>query len=154
MTGAGQIVIFTLDGQRFGIPLGVVVRVVRAVEIIPLPAGPAFILGVINVQGKILPVLDLRRRFGLPERRVELSDQLIIICCANRSFALMTETACEVQNCTEHMLTEATEILPELRYLAGVAKLPDGLIMIQNLETLIASAETDIFKEFMQRVRP
>ena len=63
-----QIVIFTLNEQRYGIPLGVVEMVVRMVAITPLSGGPEFIDGVINVHGKIIPVLNLRCRFGLPGR--------------------------------------------------------------------------------------
>ncbi|MFA7405015.1 MAG: chemotaxis protein CheW [Pelobacteraceae bacterium] len=151
MTRPDQIVIFTLDEQRYGIPLGVVERVVRTVEITPLPGGPGFIHGVINVQGKILPVLDLRRRFGLPERPVELSDQLIIIRCAARSFALMTDTSCEVRECTEQMRTEAAEILPDLPFLAGVIKLPDGLILLQDPEILLSPGETRTFDELTEQ---
>lgn len=154
MTRPDQIVIFTLDGQRFGIPLGVVEQVVRMVEITHLPAAPEFIQGVINVQGKILPVLDLRRRFGLPERPVELSDQLIIIRCAAHSFALMTDTACEVREFMEQMQTEAAEILPDLPFLAGVIKLPDGLILLQDPEMLLSPGETGAFDELMSHEQP
>lgn len=154
MTGPDQIVVFTLDGQRYGIPLDVVERVVRMVEITRLPATPEFIHGVINVQGKILPVLDLRRRFGLPERCVELSDQLIILCCATQSFALMTDTACEVRECTPQMLTEASKIFPDLPFLAGVAKLPDGLILLQSPETLLSPGEIAAIETFAKRELP
>lgn len=149
-----QIVIFSLDEQRYGIPLGVVERVVRMVEITPLPAAPDFIHGVINVQGRILPVLDLRRRFGLPERPVELSDQLIIIRCTTRSFALMTDTACEVREFMEQMQTGASEILPDLQFLAGVAKLPDGLILLQDPEMLLSSGETKAIDELLAHKQP
>lgn len=154
MTRLDQIVIFTLDEQRYGIPLGVVERVVRMVEITPLPAGPDFISGVINVQGEIMPVLDLRRRFGLPGRPVELCDQLIIARCAKRSFALMTDTACEVRECTEQMLTASSEILPELPYLAGVAKLPDGLILLSDPEALLSPHEAEAIDAIMEKERP
>lgn len=149
-----QIVIFSLDEQRYGIPLGVVERVVRMVEITPLPAAPDFIHGVINVQGRILPVLDLRRRFGLPERPVELSDQLIIIRCTTSSFALMTDTACEVREFMEQMQTGASEILPDLQFLAGVAKLPDGLILLQDPEMLLSSGETKAIDELLAHKQP
>lgn len=150
MTRPDQIVIFTLDGQRYGIPLGVVERVVRMVEITDVPKCPGFIQGVINVQGKILPVLDLRKRFGLPERQVELSDQLIIVRSATRSFALTTDSACEVRECTEQMQTEAADILPDLQFLAGVIKLPDGLILLQDPEMLLSPAETASIDEVME----
>ena len=124
------------------------------VEITNVPASPGSIKGVINVQGKILPVLDLRRRFGLPERPVELSDQLIIINCATRSFAVMTDAACEVRECTEQMQTEASEIIPDVPYLAGVAKFPDGLILLQNPEILLSTADATAISELMRREQP
>lgn len=143
MTRPSQIVVFTLDEQRYGIPLEVVERVVRMVEITPLPAAPEFIHGVINVQGKILPVLDLRRRFALPERMIELGDQLIIVQNSTCSFALMTDTACEVRECTEQMETEASEIIPGLQFLSGVVKLSDGLILLQDPEMLFSPGKAE-----------
>ena len=149
MTRPDQIIIFTLDEQRYGIPLDLVERVVRMVEITQLPTSPGFIHGVINVQGEILPVLDLRQRLGLPQRQVELSDQLIIIRSATRSFALMTDTACQVRECTQRMLTRTAEILPDLPFLSGVVKFPDGLILLQDPEVLFSPCETKAFDELM-----
>jgi len=154
MTRTDQIVIFTLNEQRYGIPLGVVERVVRMVEITSVPTSPEFIHGVINVQGKILPVLDLRRRFGLPERSIELSDQLIIINCAAHSFAVMTDTACEVREYSEQMQTETSEIIPDLPYLSGVIKLPDGLILLQNPEKLLSPGETGSIDNLVDLEQP
>ena len=149
MTRPGQIIMFALDQQRYGIPLDMVERVVRMVEITQLPTSPAFIHGVINVQGKILPVLDLRQRLGLPGRRVELSDQLIIIRSSTHSFALMTETACQVRECTEQMVAETAEILPGLPFLSGVVKFPDGLILLHDPELLLSPCETKALGELM-----
>ncbi len=142
MNKPDQIVIFTLNGQRYGIPVTMVERVVRMVEITPLPAGPEFINGVINVQGEILPVVNIRLRFGLPERPIELSDKLIILRCASRRFVLMTDSFCDVQECTEQMQTDASEIVSGLPYLTAVVKLPDGLILLQDPEVLLTPAET------------
>ncbi len=141
MDEAEQIVIFTLNEQRYGVPLGVVERVVSMVEITRLPSGPEFIQGVVNVQGEIMPVLNLRRRFNLTERPIELSDQLIIIRCAARGFALMTERVCEVRHCAKQLQTGAEKIIHDQSYLFAVAKLPDGLILLQDPEALLSSAE-------------
>jgi purine-binding chemotaxis protein CheW len=124
------------------------------VEITPLPAGPEFLHGVINYQGTILPVLDLRRRFGLPEHRIELCDQLIILHCACRSFSLMVDMVCEVRECAEQMLIEADAIHPDLPFLAGIAKLPDGLILLSDLEALLASPEMAGIDELMGSLQP
>ena len=149
MTRPGQIIMFALDQQRYGIPLDLVERVVRMVEITQLPTSPGLIHGVINVQGKILPVLDLRQRLGLPRRRVELSDQLIIMRSSAHSFALMTETACQVRECTEQMVADTAKILPDLPFLSGVVKFPDGLILLQDPELLFSTCETKALDELL-----
>lgn len=154
MIRSERVVVFTLAEQRYGIPLVAVERVVRIVEITPLPASPEFIRGVINVQGEIMPVLDLRRRFGLPERPTRLSDQLLIIRSANRSFALVSESPCEVRECTKQMLTAAAEILPDFPFLTGVAKLPDGLILLSEPEVLLSPGESTALDELLGREAP
>lgn len=142
-----KILVFTLDGQRCGIALTAVERVVRMVEITPLPGAPAFMSGVINVQGTIVPVVDLRLRFGLPTRQVELDDQLIITRFAGRSMALTVDTTQGVCDCRQEAVTEADDILPDLPYLSGVAKLPDGLLLIHDLEKFLPPHEAQILDE-------
>ena len=61
--------VFTLDRQRYALPLSVVERVVRMIEITPVPHTPDIVLGVINAQGRVIPVVDIRRRFRLPTRQ-------------------------------------------------------------------------------------
>ena len=92
---------FTLDGSHYAVPLPVVERVVRAVAILPLPKAPAFILGVINVQGHILPVVDLRRRFGLAPQAANQDDQFILARTSRRRVALVIDSAEGVHELTD-----------------------------------------------------
>ena len=78
MAPAHQLVVFTMDEQRYALQLAAVERVVRMVEVTPLPQAPQIVLGVINAQGRIIPVVDIRRRFRLPARDIRLSDHLLI----------------------------------------------------------------------------
>jgi len=78
MSESSQIVVFHLDDQRYGLYLTAIECVVRIVEVTPLPKAPAIVSAVINIQGKIVPVLDIRQRFRLPARPINLSDQMII----------------------------------------------------------------------------
>lgn len=141
MNGTGQIVIFTLDEQGYGIPLNAVSRVVRMVEITPLPGSPAFISGVVNVRGEIMAVIDLRQRFGLPDHTSPLAGQLLITRWGRRSFVLMADCVNGICDCRETACTEAEEIFPDLPWLAGVARLPDGLILLQDLDRLLTTQE-------------
>lgn len=74
-----HLVTFVIDEQTFGLPLKVVTRVEQAVEITKVPGAPPYLMGVINHRGQILPVINLRYKFGLPCRALETNDQLLIV---------------------------------------------------------------------------
>lgn len=153
MNGLDRIVVFNLDMQRYGIPLTVVERVVRMVEVTPLPDAPPFIRGVINVQGEVMPVIDLRQRLGLPARTVELRDQLIITGSAGRNYALMADCVSDVCDCPECALTGADDIFPDLPLLSGVVKLPDGMILLHDLDKLLPPHDRKTLDAIMQQER-
>ena len=77
-TTTNQIVVFTLRDRRHGLPLSAVERIVRVVEVTSLPKAPDIVLGVVNVQGRVIPVINVRRRFRLPEREIALTDHMLI----------------------------------------------------------------------------
>ena len=87
-----RLVPFLLDDQRYALHLGVVERVIPAVEITPLPKAPEIVLGLINIRGKIIPTLNIRRRLQLPERETELNDHFIIANTSKRTVALPAES--------------------------------------------------------------
>jgi purine-binding chemotaxis protein CheW len=71
-------VLFVVDEQTYALEIGEVERIVRAVEVKPLPESPPHILGIVNMQGRVLPVVDLRLRFGQPSRDIRLEDHFIV----------------------------------------------------------------------------
>ena len=73
MNESGEVVVFTLDGQRFGLHLSAVERVAHAARVTSLPKAPEIVAGVINIHGDVLPIVDVRSRFGYPERGMELA---------------------------------------------------------------------------------
>jgi signal transduction histidine kinase len=76
MGSTDQYVLFVLDEQRYTLPLANVEKVVSAVYVTPLPQAPDIVTGIIDVQGQVVPVINLRRRFHLPERTLELTVSL------------------------------------------------------------------------------
>lgn len=141
MDKQNQFVVFTLDEQRFGLELTAVERVVRRVEITPLPKAPEIVLGVVNVRGRVIPVVDIRRRFRLPERRPALSDQIIIARTAQRAVALAVDATIEVLDRPQEDIIEALRVLPGIEYVEGVLKLEDGLILIHDLNRFLSLEE-------------
>ncbi len=118
-----------------------------AVEITPLPKAPEIVLGLINIRGRIVPVLNIRRRFRLPDRETELTDHFIIADTSKRTVALPADSSSGVIQIFEGEITEATDILPALEYVKGVVKLKDGLLLIHDLETFLSLEEETALDE-------
>ena len=136
-----EFVIFSLDKQRYALHLSVVKTTVRAVEVTPLPKAPDIVLGVINVKGQIIPVVNLRRRFDLPEREIELSNRLIIARTASRTVAILADAVTGVVELGAQQLVAAEEVLPGAEYVEGILKLPDGLVLIHDLDSFLSLDE-------------
>lgn len=147
-----QLTIFTLDERRYALRLTVVDRVVRAVAISPLPQAPEIVLGIVNVQGRIIPIINVRRRFQLPEREIALTDRLIIAHTARRSVGLMVDAVADVMEYPEQSIAEANSILPGLEYIKGVVKLEDGMIYIHDLEMFLSMKEETSLTQAMETV--
>ncbi len=150
-------VVFTLDELLFGVRLSVAVRVLRAVEITPLPNAPSIVMGIIDFGGRIIPVVNIRRRFQLPERELELSDQLIVAVAVRRGshedggrlLALAVDSVAGVREMSAQDTTSAATILPGLEYLEGVAKSAEGLILIHDLGTFLSLEEEEVLSVIM-----
>jgi purine-binding chemotaxis protein CheW len=138
---SNQLVVFTLDNYHYAVQLSDVERAVRSVEITPLPKAPEIVIGVINLQGRIVPVLNIRKRFRLPGKDMRLSDQLLIANAKSRTVALVVDEVCGTVECSAQEAIEAGEIVPGLEYVAGVIKLADGLLFIHNLDEFLSLDE-------------
>jgi purine-binding chemotaxis protein CheW len=151
MEKSHPLVIFDLDELRVALYLSVVERVLRVVEVSPLPKAPEIIRGIINVQGRLLPVVNIRKRFRRPERDTVLSDQLLIARMSNRTVALVVDRVSDVIERSAEATVEADRILPGMEYVEGVVKLDDGLVLIHNLDTFLSLEESAALDRAMSK---
>jgi purine-binding chemotaxis protein CheW len=145
--------LFALDELRYAVYLSAVERVVRAVEITPLPKAPEIVLGVINVQGRVLPVLDIRKRFRLPAREMKPDDRFIIARTATRQVALVVDSVAGVHELTEAEMVSAKEALPFAQYLEGVVKLDGNLVLIHDLDQFLSLDEEKALDATLLKVK-
>ena len=138
---SNRYVVFSLDGQRYALHLSAVERVIRVVEMTSLPKTPDIVLGIVNVEGQIIPIVNIRKRFRLPERELDLSDVLIIAQIPRRTVALVADNVSGVIEGSEQDITEAKEIFPRMEYVKGVVKLKDGLVLIHDLDKFLSLEE-------------
>lgn len=136
-----QYVGFVLDEQVYCLDLSNVERVVHVVEMPPLPKAPDVVTGILNLNGEIIPVVNIRKRFNLPEKAVNLRDQLIIARTAKRKVAILADVVTGVIEILPEQMVASEKILPGSAYVAGVIKLPDGMVLIHDLDTLLSLEE-------------
>jgi purine-binding chemotaxis protein CheW len=137
-TDQSQILIFSLDEPRYALYLSAVERVVRAVETTPLPKAPEFILGVINVQGQVIPVVDIRPCFGMPRREVDQNDQFILAHTSRRLVALVADSVVGIHNLAERELVSARQVLPGATYIRGLVKVAGDLVLLCDLDQFLS----------------
>lgn len=152
MSAPIQLLVFRLDGQRYALALAAVERVVRAVELTPLPGAPDLVAGAIDVAGDVLPVFCIRRRFLLPQRAIVPADQLLIARTERRAVALVIDEAEGVIECEPGAVVGAERIVPGLEQFQGVVQLGDGLVLIHDLEKFLSLDESRILDAAMERV--
>lgn len=145
-----RLVQFNLDDQKFSLFLSVVMRIIRVVEITILPKAPEIVAGIINLQGRVIPVFDIRMRFQLPAREVRLSDQMIIATTAKWMVALSVDSVDDVIEIPEERITALDQVLPELGYVEGVMKTENGMVLIHNLERFLSLPEEKALNEAME----
>jgi purine-binding chemotaxis protein CheW len=141
MNNSRTVVIFRLDEQRFALPLARVRRVLRAVEVTRLPHAPSIVSGVIDLQGEITPVLDMRRRLQLQEREVSVDDQFIIAQMSRRSVALVVDEVHGVCELEQSDVIKANMIGSAPAFIEGVIRLEESLVLIQDLEKFMSLDE-------------
>jgi purine-binding chemotaxis protein CheW len=150
MSRLNSLVVLILDEQHYALHLSVVERIIRVVEITPLPKAPEIVLGVINVRGRIIPVVNLRRRFGLPDQELSLSDQLIIAHTLRCGVALVVDAVSGIVERPDHEVVSTDNVVPGIEYVQGIMRLDDGLIMIHDLDTFLSLEEEAALDEALR----
>ena len=106
-----------------------------------MPEAPPSILGVIKVKKLVIPVVNTRRRFGLPERDIELSDVMVVARVSHGHVALLVDEVTELFECGEDAIVPADKILHGMNTIEGVVKTEKGLVIIEDLERFLSGEE-------------
>ncbi len=111
------------------------------VEVTPLPRAPEVVLGVINLQGKVVVALDVRRRFGLSPYEPSPNNHLIVARTASRTVTFPVDAVVGLVERPSQDITALESIVPATDCLDGVAKLDDGLLFIHDLDRFLSLDE-------------
>ena len=137
-------IFFELAGTTYGIPSQVVQQMEMVERITPVPNALSFVEGVVFSRGQVVPVLNLRVRFGFEKIPYNIRSRLIVIHTNNRTIGLIVDTAREFISVNRSAIQPPPEAISGLRgrYLAGIATLGERVVLILNVEELLIVDES------------
>jgi len=138
-----QIVGFRVGDETFGIPIGRVREIVRVPDITAVPSAPAYIEGVINLRGKIIPVVDLRKRFGETETQPSKKNRILVVELEEKLLGLIVNSASEVLKIPPSEIEAPNSFFQEgeLNFVTGVGKHNGRLILLLDLSKILKTGE-------------
>ncbi|TIS86806.1 chemotaxis protein CheW [Mesorhizobium sp.] len=141
----GDILAFEVAGQRYGVLLAQVVEVLRGVTVAKLLKAPPAIEGIVNLRGTIVPVLDIRTRFGLPRKDVEPADRMIVVRAGRRHAILRVDRTVSIIAVGADIFDKGKAASSRSGHIKGTMKLPDGLLVVYDLDTFLSVIDAEMF---------
>ena len=139
--------VFKIGGEDFGIEIHKVVEILKAQRIYSLPELPEFLSGVITVRGEVVPLLDLRRRFGFQSSKGK--ERIIMVRYDSEKIGLLVDEIKEIIALAKEEISTPPSIFKGLKrkYLNGLGKKGDRIIILLNIDDLLTSEEKIMLKE-------
>ncbi|MGD8640522.1 MAG: chemotaxis protein CheW [Gammaproteobacteria bacterium] len=140
-------VTFCLDKEKYGINVMQVQEVLRVSEIAPVPGAPDYVLGIINLRGNVVTVVDTRKRFGLDYRELDDSSRIVIVEANDQVVGILVDSVAEVVDLKVSEIESAPNVGTEesSRFIQGVANQDDELLIIVDLNKLLSDEEWEEF---------
>ncbi|MGQ9511807.1 chemotaxis protein CheW [Thermodesulfitimonas sp.] len=144
-----QIVVFKLAEQTYGVDIGAVAEIIRMESITRVPRAPEFVEGVINLRGRIIPVIDLRKRFGLPEGEQTRQSRIIIGEIGGMTIGMIVDAVLEVLRVPTETIAPPPAVVEgvDVAYLRGIALWEERMIILLNLQKILYENEREALEE-------
>lgn len=138
-----QLVTFCLQDETYGINVMQVKEVLRISEIAPVPGAPTYVLGIINLRGNVVTVVDTRSRFGLMPNEIDDSSRIVIIESDEQVVGILVDSVAEVVDLRASEIDSAPNVGNEesSRYIQGVTTRDAGLLIVVDLNKLLTEEE-------------
>ena len=141
--GVRQLVVFELANEVYGINIGTVRVIIRMQTVTYVPVSPGFVEGVINLRGRVIPVVDLRKRFGLPVTDATNESRVLVVDISGDDIGVIVDAVTEVQRISEDSIEPTTTLVTteDSYYIEGIAKVDDQLLILLDLEKALDSTD-------------
>jgi purine-binding chemotaxis protein CheW len=138
-----QLISFVVGGEDYGIDIQRVKEVIRIREITKLPKCPVFVKGVINLRGDVIPIIDLREKFGLPHEEYTDMTRVIVVEVDEKSIGMVVDSVSHVIRLSEDEIEPPPPLIGGLssEFIRGVGKLGENLIILLDIDSILTTEE-------------
>jgi purine-binding chemotaxis protein CheW len=138
-----QLVSFTIGQEEFGLDIQCIQEINRMVEITRVPNAPDYVTGVINLRGKVIPIIDLRKRFGFPPKESDKNTRIIVVELGGMVVGFVVDTVSEVIRIPKSITEPPPAIVAGIgsEFITAVAKLENRLLILLDLERILREKE-------------
>lgn len=138
-----QVVSFQLGQEEFGIDILKVQEINRLVEITKVPQAPFYCEGIINLRGKVIPVINLRKKFELDDREWDKNTRILVCDVAGNVIGMIVDSVAEVLKIPHSTIEPTPDIVTSVNsdYISGIAKLEDKLLIFLDVSKIAAEAD-------------
>jgi purine-binding chemotaxis protein CheW len=143
MTDSIQVVSFKLGSEEYGVDIGQVQEINRMVAVTHVPRAPQFMEGVINLRGQLIPIIDLRTRFGMDRAEHTKNTRIVVTEIGTKRIGMVVDSVSEVLRLPLEQIEEAPDMISgvDTEYIRGVGKLDERLIILLDLGKIVTGAE-------------
>ncbi len=141
-----QLVTFSIGSEEFGVNILEVKEIIRTMEITKIPRAPNFVNGVINLRNLVIPIIDLRCRFGMKMKEPDSSTRIIVLEISELLVGFVVDSVSEVLRIPHSTIEPTPPVISGLEadYISGVGKLKDRLLILLDLDKLISVEDMEM----------
>lgn len=149
-----KLLTFELNEKEYGLPLEKAKEVIRLHKITPVPEAAAFIEGVMSLRGRIIPVINLRVKLGIPKMGSDRGSRIIIVNTENNIMGVLVDGVKEVITLADEKIEPPDEVLKDAVYLTGMTKTDKGLLLLVDMDLLLSSEDRSGIESVKSRIEP
>ena len=149
-----QLVTFKLGNEEYAVDILKVQEINRMKEITRVPKTPAYVEGVINLRGKVIPVVNLRSKFSLGERENDIQSRIMIMDIQGITMGLVVDAVSEVLRIPSNIVEPTPQMASNIstEYIKGIAKLEDRLIILLDMDMLVGKVDDTAMETVIKRI--
>ncbi|KXG78376.1 Chemotaxis protein CheW [Fervidicola ferrireducens] len=146
-----RIVIFGLGSELYGMDIYELQEIIRMVEITRIPKAPSFIEGVINLRGKVIPIIDLKKKFGIVGDENSSERRIIVANIGEQKAGLIVDHVSEVTTVRDEDIEQPPAVLGlESRFISGLAKLGERIVILLKADEILNAMEKKELKNLSE----